>query len=451
MIGAAFLPGVILVGGRPQGQRDAPARGVGVEARLVGGAAHQRLRRFAGVDPGIVDEGLQRLDPLHLLAQERGDRREGQLKRHPGECRRDVLENVLELLRAHVRERTAEGVDAAAAGAYIGELDRRELIDLVGGAEHQAAPGVGVHRLPAEGAGCGDIADGAQVVEHLLRFGVQVGAGGKGDQTAQDEGGAGEQGIERTRHQRTPARSTGRAGVAAGVAGRGGDHLQPFQQLGLRQHAIPERGDDVGAWRGQKERRHLGHIERGGNAIVDARPRKFRQRAAVQRDREHREPELLLEALEQRGELLAVRAIAAKEEEQHVRARQLLRGADLRRLLLPVVDFERRRVDRAFQGEVELRRGPHHFLPRVGKGRGAADGLRLQREIGPHIGVGGVHVSDGERLFESGLEGFVRDDLRGLGGGCRSHRRLHGFRRARGWRIPIPEPAFCLAPPIRRR
>ena len=92
----------------------------------------------------------------------------------PGQRGGDVPQHVLELGGRDVGERAAEDVDAAAAALGARELDRGELVDLVGRAHEQVAAGVGVEGLAPERPGRGVVADGAEVVEHVVHLGVQV-------------------------------------------------------------------------------------------------------------------------------------------------------------------------------------------------------------------------------------------------------------------------------------
>src|SRR5205823_9267466 len=84
------------------------------------------------------------------------------------------LQHVLELGRTQVRERAPEYVNAPASGFHIGKLNSGKLVDLVGGAQKNTAPGVGVVGLPAERTRRRVVTDGAEVVEHAVDLGLKI-------------------------------------------------------------------------------------------------------------------------------------------------------------------------------------------------------------------------------------------------------------------------------------
>mmetsp|Transcript_41624 Transcript_41624/g.97857 ORF Transcript_41624/g.97857 Transcript_41624/m.97857 type:complete len:420 (-) Transcript_41624:322-1581(-) len=130
-VAGATAPRRVAVAFQPHLDGQVGAGLVRAVARGLGRRADDGLGGFAGVDARVVDPGLQALRPLGQAAQQRRDRLQRELEGDAGQRGRDVAQHVLELLGRDVRERTAEDVDAAAAGLGAGELDRRELVHLV--------------------------------------------------------------------------------------------------------------------------------------------------------------------------------------------------------------------------------------------------------------------------------------------------------------------------------
>src|SRR5437762_14086292 len=73
-----------------------------------------------------------------------------------------------------MRKRATEYVNASASGLHVGELNGGKLIDLVGGAQENAAPGVGVVGLPAERPRRRVVTDRAEVIEHAVDLSLKV-------------------------------------------------------------------------------------------------------------------------------------------------------------------------------------------------------------------------------------------------------------------------------------
>jgi hypothetical protein len=123
--------------------------------------------------------------------------------------------------------------------------------------------------------------------------------------------------------------------------------------------------------------------------------REARHRAAVHAHGHHLDAVAGLEGLQRRREGVAVGAVAAEEEEQHVVAAQLGdRGLERSVRLLLVEHLQRLRVDRAaLQRRVELGRGPGHALRHVGEVGGAVHHLHLQLHVAPHVGSVGRMIA----------------------------------------------------------
>jgi hypothetical protein len=97
-----------------------------------------------------------------------------------------------------------------------------------------------------------------------------------------------------------------------------GDDGDALQQLGFRQHAEADRGDLSGEGLGQENGGYLGDLQGGRNAVVRARIGETRHRAAIDADGHHLDAMARLEGFQRRCEGVAVRAVGAVEEEQHM-------------------------------------------------------------------------------------------------------------------------------------
>jgi hypothetical protein len=144
----------------------------------------------------------------------------------------------------------------------------------------------------------------------------------------------------------------------------------------------------------------LGHAKRDGRAVVAARGRETRQGAAVEADGFDADAVAYLKRFQCRREGVAIGAVAAEEEQQHMVATQLGDRARAITDLLGLEDFQRLGVDRAsLQRGIELGRGPGDPLRHVGEGRSLGDDLGLQFHVAPHVGLGRPHHRDAAQVL----------------------------------------------------
>ena len=195
----------------------------------------------------------------------------------------------------------------------------------------------------------------------------------------------------------------------------------PFQQLGFRQHAETDGGDLSGEGLDEVDGRDLAHLQRGGDAVVAARIREAGHRATVHADRHHLDAVARLKRFQRRREGVAVGAVAAEEEEQHMVAAQCPDGLGALRHLLLLEHLQRLGVDRpALQGRIEFGCRPGHPLRDIGEGRGPRDHPGFQLHVAADVGLGRPHDGDVAGFFERPLQPLEFDDL-----GWLDERRLH--------------------------
>jgi hypothetical protein len=194
---------------------------------------------------------------------------------------------------------------------------------------------------------------------------------------------------------------------------RSGYRGDALKQLGFREHAEADGGDLSGEGLSQKNGGYLADLQGGGNAVVRAGIGETRQRTAVHADGDDLDAVTGLEGCQRRCEGMAIRAVRAVEEEQHVILAQIGNGARAIHQFGLVEDFKGLGIDwAALQGWVELRCGPGHALCDIGEVGGAGDDLGLQFHVAPDIGFAGSHDGDIARLFQGFLEVFEFDQLR---------------------------------------
>ena len=127
-----------------------------------------------------------------------------------------------------------------------------------------------------------------------------------------------------------------------------------------------------------------------------------------------------LERLQGGREGVAVRAIAAVEEDEHVVAAQRGDRGGAVGPLLAFEDFQRLGVDGpALQCRIELGRGPGHALRHIGEVGCTVHHLHLQLQVAPHVGLGRPHDRDVAQVFEGLLQPLEFHQLGRAGRICR--------------------------------